>query len=530
MDFGVHEQLILMGLLIAIAALLVVAPILHVPYPIFLVLGGLALGFVPGGPTIELPPEVVLIAVLPPLLYSSAFFTSLRELRANMRPIGALAIGLVILTTCAVAVVAHMWVDDMSWAAAFVLGAAVAPTDPIAATAIMRRLGVPRRIVTVVEGESLVNDGTALVLYRVAVVAAVSGAFSLWDASWRFVWSIGGGVAIGLVVGYVVAAVRRRLDNPPVEVTIALMTGYFAFIPANAVHASGVLAVVTAGVFLGWQTPELTSVQTRLQGLATWEILNFVLNALLFALVGLQLSSILDALQGSSAGQLIGWALLVTGTVVIARLVWVYTVSYLPKRFSLRLGRRDHVPTAGYPLVVAWSGMRGAVSLAAALAIPLTTDAGTPFPHRDLIIFLTFCVILGTLVVQGLTLPAVIRATHLEPDHRDEKEDAKARIKAADAAIARLEELLGEDWVREDTAERMRGLYGFRRNRFASRFDADSDGAIEEQSQNYQRLRRELLEAERSAIVDLRRQGTISADVERRLQRDLDLEDARLDV
>ena len=237
MDFGVHEQLILMGLLIAVAALLVAAPILHVPYPIFLVLGGLALGFVPGVPTIELPPDVVLIAVLPPLLYSSAFFTSLRELRANMRPIGALAIGLVVLTTCAVAVVAHMWVDDMSWAAAFVLGAAVAPTDPIAATAIMRRLGVPRRIVTVVEGESLVNDGTALVLYRAAVVAAVSGAFSLWDASWRFVWSIVGGVAIGLVVGYVVAAVRRRLDNPPVEVTIALMTGYFAFIPASAVHA-----------------------------------------------------------------------------------------------------------------------------------------------------------------------------------------------------------------------------------------------------------------------------------------------------
>jgi CPA1 family monovalent cation:H+ antiporter len=510
--------------------LLVAAPILHVPYPIFLVLGGLALGFVPGVPTIELPPDVVLVAVLPPLLYSSAFFTSLRELRANVRPIGALAIGLVVLTTCAVAVVAHMWVDDISWAAAFVLGAAVAPTDPIAATAIMRRLGVPRRIVTVVEGESLVNDGTALVLYRVAVVAAVSGAFSFWDASWRFVWSIVGGVAIGLVVGYVVAAVRRRLDNPPVEVTIALMTGYFAFIPATAVHASGVLAVVTAGVFLGWQTPELTSVQTRLQGLATWEILTFVLNALLFTLVGLQLSSILDALQGSSAGQLIGWALLVTGTVVVARLVWVYTVSYLPKRFALRLGRRDRVPTAGYPLVVAWSGMRGAVSLAAALAIPLTTDAGTPFPHRDLIIFLTFCVILGTLVVQGLTLPAVIRATHLEPDHRDETEDAKARIKAADAAVARLEELLGEDWVREDTAERMRGLYSFRRNRFASRFDADSDGAIEEQSQNYQRLRRELLQAERAAIVDLRREGTISADVERRLQRDLDLEDARLDV
>ena len=530
MHFGIHEQLILMGLLVAIAALLAAAPAFRVPYPIFLVLGGLALGFVPGVPSLALPPDVVLVALLPPLLYSSAFFTSLHELRANMRPISALAIGLVILTMCAVAVVAHWAVDDMSWSAAFVLGAAVSPTDPIAATAIMRRLSVPRRIVTVVEGESLVNDGTALVLYRVAVTAAVAGTFSFWSTSWHLVWSIVGGVAIGLAVGFVVAAVRRRLDNPPVEVTIALMTGYFAFIPANAVDASGVLAVVTAGVYLGWQTPELTSVQTRLQGLAMWEILVFVLNALLFALVGLQLSSILDALTGSSAGQLIAWALLVTGTVVLARVVWVYTVSYLPKRAALRLGRRDHVPGIGYPFVVAWSGMRGAVSLAAALAIPLTTDAGTPFPHRDLIIFLTFCVILGTLVGQGLTLPAVIRAVRLEPDRRDETEDAKARIKAADAALARLEELAVEDWVRDDTAERMRGLYGFRRNRFASRFDANSDGAIEERSQNYQRLRRELLEAERAAIVDLRRQGIINTDVERRLQRDLDLEDARLDV
>lgn len=530
MHFGVHEQLILMGLLAVIAALLVWAPVARVPYPIFLVLGGLALGFVPGVPSLALPPDVVLVAVLPPLLYLSAFFTSLRDLRANVRPIGALAIGLVLLTMGAVALVAHMAVDGMSWATALVLGAVVAPTDPIAATAIMRRLGVPRRIVTVVEGEALVNDGTALVLYRVAVAAAVSGTFSFWNASWHFIWSIVGGIAIGLAVGFVVAEVRRRLDNPPVEVTISLMTGYFAFIPANAADASGVLAVVTAGVFLGWQAPELTSVQSRLQGQAMWEILTFVLNALLFALVGLQLSHILDALTGSSAGQLTAWALLVTGAVVLARLVWVYAVSYLPKRASLLLGRRDHVPPVTYPLVVAWSGMRGAVSLAAALAIPLTTHAGTPFPHRDLIIFLTFCVILGTLVVQGLSLPAVIRGAGLEPDHLDEKEDAKARIKAADAALARLEQLEVEDWVQEETAGRLRGLYGFRRNRFASRFDAESDGAIEEQSQNYQRLRRELLEAERGAIVQLRRDGVINADVERRLHHDLDLEDARLDV
>src|SRR6266498_1194874 len=263
MSFGTHDQLVLLGLLALVGALLVAAPAVRVPYPIFLVLGGLALGFVPGIPSLQLPPDIVLVAVLPPLLYSSAFFTSLRELRANARPIGLLSIGLVIATMTMVAVVTHEAVDHMSWSAAFVLGAIVSPTDPIAATSIMRRLGVPRRIVTVVEGEALVNDGTALVLYRVAVTAAVSGAFSLWNASWHFVWSEIGGVGIGLVVGFLVAALRRRLDNPPVEVTIALMTGYLAFIPANAADASGVLAAVTAGIYLGWRTPELTSVQTR---------------------------------------------------------------------------------------------------------------------------------------------------------------------------------------------------------------------------------------------------------------------------
>jgi CPA1 family monovalent cation:H+ antiporter len=528
MEFGTHEQLVLLALLAAIAALLVAAPLLRVPYPIFLVLGGLGVGFVPGIPSLELPPDVVLVGVLPPLLYASAFFTPLRELRANWRPIGLLAIGLVIATMGAVAVVAHALVDGLPWSAAFVLGAVVAPTDPIAATAIMRRLGVPRRIVSVVEGESLVNDGTALVLYRVAVTAAVTGTFSFWDASWRFLWNVAGGVAVGLVVGFLVAEVRRRLDNPPVEVTIALMTGYFAFIPANAVKASGVLAVVTAAVYLGWRTPELTSVQTRLQGLAVWEILVFVINALLFALVGLQLSRILDGLTGHSGGELTLYALAVLGTVVVGRLLWLLVFGQV--RNARPSDVRDLPPPLSHRVLIAWSGMRGAVSLAAALAIPLTTDLGTAFPQRDLLIFLTFCVILGTLVVQGLSLPLLIRAFRVEPDRLDEKEEAKARVHAAEAAIGRLEELLEEDWVRPETAERLRGLYGFRRNRFASRFDVESDGAIEEQSQAYQRLRRELLEAERTAIVELRRQGAINDDVMRRLQRDLDLEDARLDV
>jgi Na+/H+ antiporter len=526
-DFSTHDQLVLLVLLVGLAGLLIAAPALRIPYPIFLVLGGLALGFVPGVPVIELPPDVVLVAVLPPLLYLSAFLTPVRDLRNNARAIGILAVGLVIATTVTVAVVAHAAIDGLPWSAAFVLGAIVAPTDPIAATAIMRRLGVPRRLVSVIETESLVNDGTALVLYRVAIVAAVSGAFSIGDASWRFAWSVVGGIGIGLVVGWVVAEVRKRLDNPPVEVTISLMTGYAAFIPASAAEASGVLAVVTAGVYLGWRTPELTSVQTRLQGFAMWEILAFVLNALLFGLVGLQLSRILDALTARSAAELTRYALLVTGTVIVTRILWLPVFTHVPAWLST--SRRPAKPFS-HTFLLSWSGMRGAVSLAAALAIPLTMDAGGGFPDRDLIIFLTFCVILGTLVVQGLSLPILIRMLRIEPDHKEEREDAKARIRAAEAAIDRLDQLVDEEWVREDTAQRMRGLYDFRRNRFASRFDDESDGAIEEQSQAYQRLRRELLDAERAAVTQLGRDGVISGDVVNRVRRDLDLEDARLDV
>ena len=259
------DLMVLLGLLAATSALLALAPRLRIPYPILLVLGGLALGFAPGIPAFELPPELVLIGILPPLLYSSAFFTSLRDLRANARPIGLLAVGLVLMTMVVVAVVAHEAIG-LDWAAAFVLGAVVSPTDPIAATAISKRLGVPRRLVVIVEGESLVNDATALVALRVAVVAAVSGTFSLWHAGVDFVLVVTGGIVVGLCVGWVVRQVRRRIDDPPVEVTISLLTGYFAFIPADLLHVSGVVAVVTAGVYLGWHTPELTSPDSRLLG------------------------------------------------------------------------------------------------------------------------------------------------------------------------------------------------------------------------------------------------------------------------
>jgi CPA1 family monovalent cation:H+ antiporter len=518
-----QDGLVALALILAVATMLAVAPSLRIPYPILLVLGGLVIGVVPGMPEFELDPQLVFFGVLPPLLYGAAFFTSLRELRANRRPIGLLAIGLVLVTTLGVAVVAHAFIGDLSWGSAFVLGAIVSPTDPLAASAIARRLGVPRKLVSIVEGESLVNDGTGLVLYRVALVAVVSGTFSGSYTAGLFVVSAGGGIAVGLVVGWLIRQIRRRLDNPPAEITISLLTGYVAFIPADLMGVSAVLATVTAGVYLGWHTPELTNAQVRLQGLAVWEIVQYLLNALLFVLIGLQLPVVIDALGGFSAAQLVGYAALVSGTVIALRFAWVFAVLHAPKWIARRMSNWRGA------VFLSWAGMRGAVSLAAALALPLETDAGDPFPGRALILFLTFSVILATLVGMGLTLPAVIRLLGLEDDGIEDREDAKARIHAAEAALARLEELVEEEWVREDTAERVRGAYTFRTNRFRARLDDGDDGAIESRSQDYQRLLRELLDAERQALVELRRNGTISNDVWLRVGRDLDLEDERLD-
>jgi len=529
-EFSAHDALVLLALLAAGAALLALAPLLRLPYPILLVLGGLAIGFVPGIPHVTLEPQIVLVAILPPLLYSGAFFTSLRDLRRNVRPLSLLAIGLVLATMLAVAAVCHVAISGLSWPLCFVIGAIVAPTDAVAATAIASRLGIPRRLVTLIEGEALINDATALVAYRFAVAAVVTGSFSLSHATWRFVVNVLGGIAIGLAVGFVIRQIRRRLDHSPTEIAIAIFSGYFAYLPAEAAGVSAVLAAVTVGVYVGWYTPELTTVQTRLQGDAVWEILVFLLNALLFGLVGLQLRPILDSLSGRSPASLIADALVVSAAVIVTRFVWVYPATYLPRLLFRRIRERDPYPPWQYPTLIGWAGMRGAVSLAAALALPLTTDAGLAFPERNLVIYLAFCVILATLVLQGLTLPLLIRLLGLEEDGIAAKEETKARIHAAEAALSRLEELAGEEWVRDDTLERMRGLYQFRQSRFRARFDDQDDGMIEQRSLNYQRLRRELLDAERQAIVELRRQGRINDEVMNRVQRDLDLEDARLDV
>ena len=538
---------IILGLLLAVAALATLATRLGVPYPILLVLGGSALGFVPGLPPVELDPELVFLLFLPPLLYVSALFTSWRDFRANVRPITLLAVGLVLMTTFVVASVAHT-VVGLPWGAAFVLGAIVSPTDAIAATSVAQRLGVPRRIVTILEGESLVNDATGIVAYRVAVAAVVTGAFSVWEAGLQFVVGAAGGVAAGFAVGWLVVWARRHLsEDPSVQNTISLLTPFVAYLAAEELphslwgllhdlfgvpgdlYFSGVLAVVTTGLYLGRKGPYIISSGTRLQGYATWELITFLLNGLIFILIGLQLRSVVEGLNEYTAGQLVSYALLTSLTVILVRMVWVFPATYVPRWASRRIREHDPSPSWRNVSIIAWTGMRGVISLAAALALPLQTASGVLFPDRDLIIFLTFCVILATLVVQGLSLPVLIRALGLEDDHIGDKEETHGRVSIAEAALERLDELADEDWVREDTAERIRGLYSYRRNRFASRFEGDPEG-VEERSAAYQHLMVELLGAQRLRLITMRDEGSIGDEVMHRIERDLDLEESRLEL
>jgi monovalent cation/hydrogen antiporter len=524
-------EIFLAGLFVLVAGLNVLAQRLSVPYPIVLVLGGLVLGALPGIPTIELDPNLVLVIFLPPLLYSASVFADLRALRTNLRPILLLSIGLVLATVGAVAVVGHD-VIGLTWPMAFALGAIVAPTDPIAATAIMHNLGVPRTLVNVTEGESLVNDASALVIYRVAVAAAVGGSFSAVHAGGELVGAAVGGIAIGLVVGYVIAAIRRRIDDTTTELTISLLTGYAAFIPADELGLSGVLAVVTAGLYIGWRTPVLVTPQTRLESNAMWRILVFLINATLFMLVGLQLPVILDGVSDRSASQLAGYAGLVCATVIGARFVWTFTVPYLVRALDRRPEQRLRRTGWRQRVVAAWSGMRGAVSLAAALALPLQTDAGNALPDRNLVLFVTFALIVVTIVGQGLTLPLLIRWLGVQEDGTaEEHEEVRARLTAAQAALETLDDVETEGWAREDTIERLRALYRFRQRRFKVRAGKmDDDEGIEERSLTYQRLMHVLYTAQREALVDLRNRGEISSDVMHLVERELDLEETRLEI
>jgi len=393
--------------LVAVALLALVARKIRVPYPILLTCGGVLLALVPGLPAIQLEPQMVFNLFLPPLLYPAALFTSWRDFRMNLRPILSLAIVLVLLTITATAYLFH-GLTALPLAVAFVFGAIISPPDAVAALSVTQNLRVPRRIIVILEGESLVNDATAFISFRFAVAAVLTGSFSLGQASLQFLFVATGGVCVGLAVGWLATQVQKRLDDPPVQTMFSLLTPYVAYFSGEALHVSGILAVVIAGIFYGWQAPRIVSGRMRLQALPVWEMVGFVLSGLLFMLVGLQLPLLIQALPPGSATQAAKLAILVVLVMLLVRFSWMFGVTYLPRLFGGTSRRKNRIPWQ-HAALVAWTGMRGADSLAGALAIPFVLRAGEPFPGRDLIILLTFCVIFATLVMQGLSLAPIVR-------------------------------------------------------------------------------------------------------------------------
>ena len=537
---------LLLLLLLAVAALATLARRLQIPYPILLVLGGLALGFVPGLPRVELEPDLVFLLFLPPILYAAAWFTSWRDFRANLRAIGLLSFGLVFATTAVVAVVARAIVPGLPWAAAFVLGAIVSPPDAAAATAVVQRLGVPRRIVTVLEGESLINDAAALVALRFAVAATVTGAFSLGEAAIQLAFVSVGGVAVGLAFGLLVVWVERRLDDPPIEITLSFLAPVAAYLAAELARVSGVLAVVAAGLYVARRSARLFSADARLRANTVWDLAIFLINGLIFILIGLQLPRVLAALSERSFAALLWQGALVSLTVIVVRIAWVFTAAYLLRLLSRRIRERDPYYPWRNIAVVGYTGLRGVVSLAAALALPLETADGSPFPERDLILFLTFCVILVTLVGQGLTLAPLIRRLGVEADGGAEEEEAEARARGIAAALARLDELAREGWTHDGAVDYLRGYYAKRAHLLGARFGrldhahgpnggdghAHADGRDQREEHrrmlaDFQRLQREVLRAEREVVIRLRDEGVIGDEALRRIERDLDIEELR---
>ena len=486
--------------------------------PIAMVLGGLALSFVPAVPEFELSPDVVFFGFLPPLVFSGGYLTSVRELKKNVRPIFLLAVGLVLFTAGVVAVVTRTFVPEIGWPGAFALGGIVAPPDEIAATAVFQRLGVPRRIVAVLEGESLLNDATALVIYRFAVAAAAAAAFSLFDASLEFFVILTGGILVGALGGLVTELLARRVSDTPLAVAMTLVAPYAVYLPAEGIGATGVIAGVTAGV-LARHAMRHTSSDTRVVTDAVWQIWLFLLNGLVFLLLGLQLRAVLREARPDAG--MVAAAAVIVAAVVLTRFIWVFPATYLP-RLIPAVQRADPAPPWRAVVVVGWSGLRGVVSLAAALALPLD------FPARDLILFFTFAVILATLVGQGLTLPLLIRALGVVRRGDATHSITHARALTAEAALRRVDELEDEWPAHKPLIETLRSQYEHR----TSHADEShhEPGEAEQEIVEHSQIRRELIEAERRAALDLHGRGVIDDEVLRALERDLDLEEVRMEA
>jgi CPA1 family monovalent cation:H+ antiporter len=518
---------LIIGLILAAAVLATVARKIGIPYPVLLVLGGLVLGFLPGLPPVQIDPEVVFLIFIPPLVYIAAAQVALRDLRSNLGPILSLVVGLLLASLVVVAAVTTGCVDGFSWTTAFVLAAIVGPTDTVAVNAVASETPIPRRTGAILEGESLVNDIVALVAYKMAVDAVVTGSVSYAGAGLTLLWGSCAGALVGLAVGMLAAWVRLKLkEEVTVSITVSLLTGFGAYLGAEAIGASGILATVTAGLYVGRRLSGILTPEGRIQAFAFWETVTFLLEGLAFVLIGLELRTIMEELADYPLAQLLFYGGLVSATVIVLRLVWVFASAYLFPLLGLPTRPGGRPPPWQNVFLVGWAGMRGVDSLAAALALPLTLgDGATPFPQRKLILFLSFGVILSTLVLQGLSLPLLIRWLRFPEDKTEEMEEARARMEVAKAALLRLNDPDLVAGVPKDLICLVRGLYERQLEKERAELDPADRSAVEQ----YHRLLRELLRTERKVILELRDQGLISDDVLRRIERSLDYEEVRLE-
>jgi CPA1 family monovalent cation:H+ antiporter len=470
----------------------------------------------------------VFLVFLPPLLYWDALNSSWRDFRKNWRPISLLAIGLVFTTTMAVMLAAHFMLG-FPWGPAFVLGAVLGPTDTVAAAAILESFRLPRRLLAVLRGESLLNDASALVFYETAVHVTQTRTYLWGSVSIGFCLAAGGGVAIGLAIGWLMLRLQRLASDSLVRSTIALLTGFAAYLPADALHVSGVLAVVTAGLYLSWEDPRIMSAKTRLQSIATWEVMTFLLNGLLFILIGLQLRTIVDSLSAGSFRSIIRGCLLVIGTVILVRISWVFISAYLPRAFSARLRAQHLNPAWQEPALISWVGIRGGISLAAALAIPTSLADGSPFPKRNEILILTFAVILATLVLQGLSLPQLLRWLNLAVDDAERDEEQRAGEAITSVALRYLSSASKGDEIHRSAVEQLQETYRKRAEQFEITRETCAHNAETRYMNQLTSLERELIRLQRNTLIDLRNRDAISDAVLRRFQVLLDLDEVRLE-
>jgi Na+/H+ antiporter len=523
---------IILVLLSTVFVLEALARRIALPSPFLLLPAGILLGFVNHFPRITLDPDLVLYVFLPLLVYSGSALGSWGDFRKNLRPITLLSIGCVLFTTSAVAMAAHYFIPGFNWAAAFVLGAIVSPPDEVAAISIARRLGIPKGLSTVLEGEGLVNDATALTVYRVAAIAVVTHSFSLTRAVTSFTLVVSCEIVWGLIVGWVMLRLRRAMHSTSLEISLSLLTPFMAYLPAQHFGGTGVLATVAAGLYVSYMNSHLVRATTRLPLVPIWGIIEFVLDGILFLITGLQLRHIIQPLSSTDHRLLWGYGIAISMLVIIVRMLWVFPATYIPRMFSASLRKRYPAPRWPLVFILSWSGMRGAISLAAALSIPLLTSMGAPFPQRDLMIFLTFCVIVSTLILQGLTLPGLIRFFHVDQDGRNERghaghQEIEARRQAAEAALKLLARRRKEGAYPEGLLDRLEDQYNYRNAQFKAHLQGDHDGAVEHGTHRFN-LQTELIETERGVMLDLRRTGVIDDGILRRVEKDLDLQEMRL--